>query len=175
MREKIYNRATGDSIEFLETAEESQGAMSHFIMTLAPHNAWAKSPRHFHPYQTETFKVLEGELHLTAGDHKYVLKPGDDKIVVTPFMLHSFWNATDEPVRFEAEIYPPRKIEKGIRTTYALSQEGKVTKRNIPRNVFVTLILMEEFDSYLSFLPWKFQRILFRLGAGLARLMGYRT
>ena len=173
MNEIITNQATGDQIEFLQTDAETAGRMSKFIMTLAPKSSWAKSPRHFHPYQTETFEVLSGELNLTVGNQHFVLKQGDGKKMVEQFVLHSFWNETNEAVKFVAEIYPPKNIEKGLRLTYDLSKKGKISKSNIPYNPFYTLILMDYFDSYFSFIPWKLQRFLFRQGANFARLFGY--
>ena len=174
MNEKIKNLATGDSIEFLETDEGTAGRMSKFIMTLAPKSSWAKKPRHFHPYQTETFQVIAGELNLTAGNQHYVLTADDDKVIVDKFVLHSFWNDRNEAVQFIAEIYPPKNIEKGLRLTYKLAQEGKISKSNIPYNPFYTLILMDYFDAYFAFLPWKLQQFLFRQGARFARLFGYK-
>ena len=173
MSDKITNFATGDQIEFLQTDEETNGRMSNFIMTLAPHSSWAKNPRHFHPYQTETFKVISGELNLRFGKNHKVLKPGDDKVLVEKFVLHSFWNETDEEVKFEAEIYPPKNIERGIRLTYRLSEKGKINKRNIPYNPFYTLILIKYFDSYFRIIPWKWQKFAFSLGAKFALMLGY--
>ena len=174
MNEKITNSATGDSLEFLQTDGGTNGRMSEFIMTLAPKSSWAKSPRHFHPYQTETFKVIAGELNLRVGDQHLVLGPNDEKVVVDKFVLHSFWNEQNEEVKFTAEIFPPKNIEKGIRLTYELSKEGKINKKNIPYNPFYTLILMKYFDSYFAYIPWKFQKFLFSLGANFARLFGYK-
>ena len=174
MSDIIKNRATGDRIEFLQTAEETEGRMSKFIMTLAPKSSWAKSPRHFHPYQTESFEVTAGELNLRVGDKHFLLKSGDEKKIVDKFVLHSFWNNTNEEVKFIAEIYPPRNIEKGLRLTYKLSQEGKINKKNIPYNPFHTLILMEYFDSYFQFIPFGFQKAMFKLGARTARFFGYK-
>ena len=114
MNEIIYNRATGDRIEFIETDEGTSGRMSKFIMTLAPHSSWAKSPRHFHPFQTETFKVISGHLNLTVDDQTYKLTPESEKVTVQKFQLHSFWNSTSNEVRFIAEIFPPKNIEKGL-------------------------------------------------------------
>ena len=173
MNEKIHNIATGDSIEFIQTAEQTNGRISEFIMTLAPKSSWAKSPRHFHPFQTETFKVISGELNLTVADKHLVLKANSEKVIVDKFVLHSFWNDQNEEVKFLAEIYPPLNIEKGIRLTYELAKEGKVNKNNIPYNPFYTLILMNYFDSYFSFIPWKVQKYLFRQGANFAHLFGY--
>jgi quercetin dioxygenase-like cupin family protein len=174
MHEKITNLATRDRIEFIQTDEETNGQISKFIMTLAPKSSWAKKPRHFHPYQTETFQVISGELNLKVGDRHVILKADDDKVVVEKFTLHAFWNAKNEEVRFLAEIYPPRNIEKGIRLTYQLSQEGKINKNNIPYNPFYTLLLMNYFDAYFRFIPWKFQKALFALGANLAKMFGYK-
>ena len=170
----IHNHATGDSITFIQTDEGTNGRISEFIMTLAPRSKWAKWPRHFHPFQTETFKVIEGELNLTSGKEHHILSANDDKIVVEKFTLHSFWNDTDEEVKFQAEIYPPKNIERGLRLTYALSEKGKINKRNIPYNPFHTFILMEYFDAYFAYVPWKLQRFFFRMGAGLSRLFGYK-
>ncbi|MEM9544663.1 MAG: cupin domain-containing protein [Bacteroidota bacterium] len=174
MSDKIFNKATGDSIEFIQTDKETQGQMSHFIMTLAPGSNWAKWPRHFHPFQTETFRVISGELKLTVGKENYTLGPHDKKVIVNKFVLHSFWNEQEEPVVFEAEIYPPKNIEKGLRLSYKLSQEGKVNKKNIPFNLFYTLVLMSYFDSYFAFIPWRIQRFLFQQGAKFAKWFGYQ-
>lgn len=174
MNETIKNLATGDSIEFLQTEKETAGSMSKFIMTLAPNSSWAKSPRHFHPYQTETFEVIFGELNLNVGEKHLILKPTSEKVIVEKFMLHSFWNDTNEEVKFIAEIYPPKNIEKGLRLTYKLSEEGKINHKNIPYNPFYTLLLMSYFDSYFRFIPWKIQEFLFIRGANLARLFGYK-
>lgn len=173
VNEIIVNAATGDQIEFIQTAENSQGELSKFIMTLAPHSSWAKSPRHFHPFQTETFQVLSGELNLTVGKERSILRSTDAKVTVEKFTLHSFWNETSQPTIFIAEIFPPKNIEKGLRLTYNLSQKGKINKNNIPYNPFYTLLLMDYFDSYFAFFPWKIQRLFFRVGSRIAVVLGY--
>ncbi|EDP70733.1 Cupin 2, conserved barrel [Flavobacteriales bacterium ALC-1] len=172
--EIIRNKATGDSIEFIQTDEGTKGRVSEFIMTLSPNSSWAKSPKHFHPFQTETFKVISGELNLNVGKEHLILTPNHNKIIVDKFVLHSFWNDTNKEVKFIAEIYPPRDIEKGIRKTYELADKGKINKRNIPYNPFYSLILMKQFDSYFHYIPWKFQRLVFNFGARIALMFGYK-
>ena len=119
--------------------------------------------------------MLSGELNLTAGDKHYVLKPGDEKVVVEKFTMHSFWNEQDSPVCFRAEIFPPKNIEKGLRLSYALAQQGKISKNNLPYNPFYTLILMDYFDSYLWGIPWRIQRGIYRIGSKFANFMGYSS
>ena len=172
--EKIQNKATGDRIEFIQTAAQTNGRISEFIMTLAPNSSWAKSPKHFHPYQRETFKVIAGELNLNVGKNHLVLTPEDDKVIVDKFTLHSFWNTTNQEVKFIAEIIPPKQIEKGIRRTYQLAQQGKINKKNIPHNPFYTLVLMKDFDAYFAIIPWKIQKFIFSFGAKFAALFGYK-
>ena len=174
MNEIVKNWATGDTYEFLQTAEETGGRISEFILTLMPKSSWAKNPKHFHTHQTETFKVIAGELNLTVSDKHYILNPKSDKVIVEKFVYHSFWNATNEEVKFIAEIYPPRNIEKGFRLTSKLSKEGKISSRNIPYNPFYTMILMNGFDSYIGFIPWKVQKFIYQQGARLAKLFGYK-
>jgi mannose-6-phosphate isomerase-like protein (cupin superfamily) len=169
----IKNYATGDSIEFFKTAKETDGKVSEFILTLAPKSSWAKKPRHFHPHQIETFKVITGELNLTVGKKHLVLKPEDEKVIVDKFVLHSFWNELSTKTSFRAEIFNPKNIEKGLRLTYKLSQQGKISKKTIPYNPFYTFILMDYFDSYFRIIPWIFQRFLFKIGAFLSKTFGY--
>lgn len=76
-------------------------------MTLSPHSSWAKSPRHFNPFQTEPFKVIERELNVRVIDKYTVFTPNDEKVVVEKFVLYSFWNAKDEEMEFVAEVCPP--------------------------------------------------------------------
>lgn len=170
----IENKATGDQIQFIQTTEETNGELLEFVMILAPKSSWAKSPRHFHPYQIETFKVIAGELNLTANKEHYVLKPQDEEVVVNKFVLHSFWNELETETVFKAQIYTPKNIEKGLRLTYQLSQEGKINKNNLPHNPFHTLVLMDYFDSYFAFIPWKLQRLFYKLGSSFAKLFGYK-
>lgn len=70
-----------------------------------------------------------GELNLRVGNKHLILTPEEDKVVVDKFVLHSFWNDKNEEVKFIAEIYAPKNIEKGIRLPYQLSQEGKINKK----------------------------------------------
>ena len=173
MAETIHNRGTGDNMTFLQTASETNGRMTEFIITLSPRSSWAKWPKHYHSHQTETFKVLSGELNLCVGKDHFILKSGDEKKVVPPFTYHRFWNDTDAEVELQAEIFPPRNIEKALRMTYKLSEQGKINSKNLPKNPMYTLLLMGYFDSYIPIIPWKIQRFIFKMGSSLARSFGF--
>ncbi len=105
--------------------------MPNFVMTLVSKSSWAKKPRYFHPFRTETFKVISGELNLIVREQYHILKPGDKTVVVDKFVLHSFWNEKDGETKCIAKIYPFKNMEKGLRLTYKFSQDGKINKKNI--------------------------------------------
>ena len=81
-------------------------------LAIVEHTLEAKSigaPMHKHTYENETTYVLEGELSViqdgevqTAGPGKYIVKPLG--------IFHTFWNATDQRIRF-IEIITPGNFE----------------------------------------------------------------
>lgn len=174
MSDTLFNPVTGDTLRFLKTAEETNGQVSEFILTLAPGSDWAKSPKHFHPHQSESFKVLSGELHLFEGKKLHILTPESEKVIIDKGVLHAFWNPMNSETVLHAEIYPPVDIEKGLRYNYYLAQKGKVYKNNIPRNLFHSFILMNYVDSYFKGIPWKLQKKVWILGAKIAKVLGYK-
>jgi quercetin dioxygenase-like cupin family protein len=174
MNEILKNPITGDQMEFIRTAKETNGELCEFILTMAPKSDWAKSPKHFHSHQTETFKVLSGELHLYENKKLHILTPDSEKVVIGKQVPHAFWNPLESETVLQAEIYPVKEIEKGLRYTYELAQRGKLNKRNIPYNPFYSFILMSYVDSYFVGIPWKFQKAIWLFGAKLSRLLGYK-
>ena len=71
----IHNPITGESIRFVETAADSDG--EHVVIdVLVEPNGFVATP-HTHPYQTEAFEVLEGELTFKADGKKIVAAAGE--------------------------------------------------------------------------------------------------
>lgn len=63
------------------------------------------APPHCHQQEDETSLVLSGELTVLVGDETLTVEPGG--LVVKPRgEFHTFWNDTDEPVRFYEIISP---------------------------------------------------------------------
>ncbi|PSR51862.1 hypothetical protein AHMF7605_28525 [Adhaeribacter arboris] len=61
MRRIIVNPCLKESIIFVQTAAETNGAVTELIITLQPGGG---NPLHYHTSYTETFTALEGELGL---------------------------------------------------------------------------------------------------------------
>lgn len=83
------------------------------------------APPHKHTREDEISFVVEGELTveqdgqtITAGPGAYVIKPRQ--------IMHTFWNAGTEPVRF-VEIIAPGDLEPYFDELDALFKSGQVT------------------------------------------------
>ncbi|WP_348595463.1 cupin domain-containing protein, partial [Enterobacter asburiae] len=64
----------------------------------------AGPPPHLHKELDEIMRVVEGRVHVLVGDTVTELKAGDWH--VRPHgLVHTFWNAGDEPTLF-IDIYP---------------------------------------------------------------------
>jgi len=86
-----------DIITFKVTAEESAGTLTFLEYDARPHSPGVKP--HWHGGHEELFYVLEGTLRMRLGDQVIDAEPGAC-VFVPRNVVHAFWNATDEPVKF---------------------------------------------------------------------------
>src|SRR3954451_21817897 len=96
----IYNSITGESIRFVETAADTDGERV-VIDVLVESNGFVASA-HMHPFQTEVFELIEGELKFKIG-RETITAGSVTAITVEPATAHLFWNATDSTIRFRCE------------------------------------------------------------------------
>lgn len=83
--------------------DSSNGTVSVLERTLEP--GLLGAPPHRHQNEEETSLVFSGELTVLVGDETMTVEPGG--LVVKPRgEFHTFWNDTDEPVRFFEIISP---------------------------------------------------------------------
>ena len=166
----IENPVTGERYTFLATAEETNGELLNVKAEIPAGTPGV--PLHYHLTYTEEFEVLEGRLDLRVGEDQLVLGSGESAMVplVTP---HRFWNSSNEPAAFEAEIRPARKMEQSLRAMVGLARAGKTNERGVPKNVFELALLYELSESYIGGMPLFLQRGVFGALAQLARWRGY--
>jgi quercetin dioxygenase-like cupin family protein len=129
----LHNPATGELMRFVKAAADTNGEYVIVDVIVEPNGSVAAA--HLHPYQTETFEVLEGEVTFKVGRKKVVAK-GGQKLVVEPGTAHKFWNSGDTDARFRCEIRPALQFEQLIETMFSLAQDGKTNKKGIPRTRF---------------------------------------
>jgi quercetin dioxygenase-like cupin family protein len=84
-------------------SEASGGSLAVVEHTLAP--GLLGAPPHRHEREDETSYVLEGELSARIGNETVTVSPGD--LIFKPRgVVHAFWNAGSQPVRFLEVITP---------------------------------------------------------------------
>ena len=167
----LVNEVTGETIEFVETSAETRGEYTLIEVEVAPGGGVPMA--HVHPYQSETFEVIAGELSMKAGRDTVVAQAGD-VVTVAPGQVHKFWNATAYPARFRCTVAPSRDFERFIETMFALAADGKLNRRGMPSPLRLAAIANGAFDdSRAPYIPAWLQKAGLASGALVAKAFGY--
>jgi quercetin dioxygenase-like cupin family protein len=168
----LQNPVTGEVIRFVKAAADTGGEYVLVEVVVRPDGAVAAA--HVHPYQTETFEILEGEVTFRAGKETIVAKAGDT-LRVDPGTPHKFWNAGETDARFRTEIRPALQFESLIETMFGLANDGKTNRKGMPNPLRLAVIANAHFDVVrLPFPPAWLQKVGLAMGAPLGRMLGYR-
>jgi quercetin dioxygenase-like cupin family protein len=169
----LHNPVTGETIRFVEAAADTDGEYTLIDVVVEPNGFVAAA--HVHPFQTETFQVVDGELSMKRGRETVVVTAGETAVVERG-TAHTFWNAGDTSVRFRCEVRPALGFERLIETMFALAADGTTNRKGMPNPVRLAVIADAHFDDVrLPFPPAWVQRVGLALGAPLGRLLGYRA
>src|SRR5262245_62107993 len=167
----LTNPVTGEIIRFVETAADTGGEYVLVEVVVQPDGFVAAA--HVHPFQTEVFEILEGEVTFKAGKETIVAKAGDT-VRVDPGTPHKFWNAGETDARFRTEVRPALQFESLIETMFALANDGKTNRKGMPNPLRLAVIANAHFDTVrLPFPPAALQKMGLVLGAPFGRLLGY--
>jgi mannose-6-phosphate isomerase-like protein (cupin superfamily) len=168
----IENPVTGEVLIFHKTSRDTGGEYVLVETVLRPGATVAAA--HSHPYQSESFRVVEGRVGMKVGREKVELSPGE-AITVLPRTAHKFWNAGEGQARFTCEIRPAGAFEQLIETMFSLAADGKTSKKGMPSPLRLAVIARHHFDDVrLPLIPHVLQRAALALGAPLGRAFGYR-
>jgi quercetin dioxygenase-like cupin family protein len=167
----IENPITGERVRFLKTSAETGGELVLIDTTVAPNGFVAAE--HVHPYQSERFEVLTGEVEFRLEGEIIVARAGD-VVTVEPGAAHQFRNLREGEVRFLTEVRPALSFEAFLETMFGLAADGKTNARGMPNPFRLAVIMDEHFDLVrLPSPPVWMQRTGLALGAPLGRLLGY--
>jgi quercetin dioxygenase-like cupin family protein len=168
----IENPVTGELLIFRKTSRDTGGELVLVETILRPGATVAAA--HSHPYQSESFQVLEGRVGFKVGREKVELGSGEG-VTVLPRTAHKFWNAGEGTARFTCEIRPAGAFEQLIETMFGLAADGKTSKKGMPSPLRLAVIARHHFDDVrLPLIPHALQRAALALGAPLGKAFGYR-
>jgi quercetin dioxygenase-like cupin family protein len=172
LNQVIENKTIGDKVKFLVTGAESKGELLRAELWVKP--SGEGPPLHYHPVQTETFKIIKGEMNLTCDGKEMVLKAGES-FTVPPNTPHKFWNGSKAEAVAIVDLIPALKTEYFIETMYSLDVQGKTKKDGLPNMLQFSAILNECYgELFVVGPPIPAQKFMAKVIGGFAKLIGYR-
>ncbi len=171
----ISNPISGETIVFETTGFESPGAVLRAECIVKPGGRLAAPLMHVHPIQTETFWILEGQLHTIVNGVERVLKAGE-MVVIDPGVPHLWGNASQtEQLRFTFELSPGLAWATLFESIFAMARDG-LTKADGTPPILAMAAGLHQFKDhfYLDKPPVAVQKAMFALLAPIAKLAGYR-
>lgn len=169
----ISNPVTGQTIRFIQTAKDTNGAFLEMETTFGPHS---KEPvPHFHPVQDELFEVMEGSLSIRINGRVKVIRKGE-QLEVPAKTIHSMWNHTGDRTKLNWKVQPALDTENFFETAMGLAAEKKINKKGMP-SILQTALMVRKFSNEFRLAkPGKIiQKILFSSLTPIAKLAGYEA
>lgn len=144
---KIYNPIQKDTVTFLKTHADTNGACTLVDVELADGGGVGL---HYHKTYSETFECLEGAVQIRLGKSIHTLKKGE-KATADPNINHLFGNRSGAACKFRVELKPASKgFEQSLQIGYGLARDGQTDKKGFPKD---KLALAWLFDISESSLP----------------------
>jgi quercetin dioxygenase-like cupin family protein len=125
----LRNPRTGETITFLETARDTDGALFRMRYRMAPHAAIADE--HCHPYQEMTIKVLSGTLTCTIDGVDTDIVAGTEAVI--PAGVNHFQrNDTEHEVHAVEDYRPALQMQEFFEVLIGWANDGKTNEAGLP-------------------------------------------
>jgi mannose-6-phosphate isomerase-like protein (cupin superfamily) len=126
----FFNPATGEWIEYITVAGDSDGALVRFNWRSMPGGVITE---HVHPHQEERFIVLAGEARFTLDGQECMARAGE--IMVVPAgVRHSEGNPGPGEIMAVVELRPAQWTKEFHEAVAGLVADGRTTRRGAPKN-----------------------------------------
>ena len=177
------NPVTGQRTRVVTLPCENGGRQFAFEYVFRPRGGRHALPRHVHPTAAETFEIVSGHAAYEFGGITGTAGPGE-RVLMPANVPHCHpWSDSDEPlhVRHTANADPPdeRAMTASVQavvTIFGLANAGLVNAKGEPGMLQLILLAHDTIPAtYLANVPRPLQRMLFGVGAAIARARGLRT
>lgn len=126
----FFNPATGEWIEYITVAGDSDGTLVRFNWRSMPGGVMTE---HVHPHQEERFIVLVGEARFTLDGQECMARAGE--IMVVPAgVRHSEGNPGPGEIMAVVELRPAQRTKEFHEAVAGLVADGRTTRRGAPKN-----------------------------------------
>ncbi len=136
----ITNPVSGERITFRKTSADTDGEYIEIDVELTPDGA--VPGMHVHPGQEERFEILSGDVRFRKGLKKIDAKAGD-VVVVEPGKAHKFKNRGEQGAVMRVRVTPALEMERLFETAVGLAQDGRVTRKGMPKPLDLALFVSE--------------------------------
>jgi quercetin dioxygenase-like cupin family protein len=136
----IVNPVSGERITFRKTSADTGGEYLEFDVELTPDGA--VPGMHVHPNQEERFEILSGSVRFRKGVRKIDAEAGD-VVVVEPGRAHKFKNNGEQGAAMRVRVTPALEMERLLETAVELAQDGRVTKKGMPKPLDLAMFVSE--------------------------------
>ena len=168
----LINHLTGQDILFLQTAKDTDG--KYLEMETTYHSNSTEPPLHYHPFQSEDFTVLSGEVTVKLNSGKRILKQGDT-LHINPKESHAMWNASGNKAVVNWKVQPAMNTENLFETMNGLIKDRKTNGKGMPGILQISLTISKFSPVFRLTKPsYIVQKILFSIIKPVALLAGYR-
>jgi hypothetical protein len=93
-----------------------------------------------HPNQEERFEILSGNVRFRKGMRKIDAKAGD-VVVVEPGKAHKLKNDGETGAAMRVVVSPALEMERLFETTVELAENGRVTRKGMPKPLDLALFV----------------------------------
>lgn len=169
---EIYNSKTGQGFKFIQTRMDTNGSLLEMESLYS--SLSKEPPAHYHPYQTEDFIVLEGELTVRINGKLKTLKK-DEALHIEPNVVHAMWNASERKTIVNWKVRPALNTEYLLETTVALAVNNKTNETGRPAILQIAVTMLAFSDTFRLAKPFfALQKVIFLLLTPFSYLFGYR-
>lgn len=169
----ITNQKTGQTFRFIKTAKDTGGALLEIESGFRAHSM--EPPPHFHPYQSEDFIILEGELTVKMDGEIRTFKKGET-FYIPANKIHSMWNRSSQQTIVNWQTKPAMQSEQLFETIVGLANDGQTDATGKPALLQAALTIPAFHNEFrLVNPPMLVQKIVFSILKPFALLSGKRA
>jgi mannose-6-phosphate isomerase-like protein (cupin superfamily) len=168
----IPNPRTGEYIEFIETAAETNGDYTCIKIKITA--GGFKPVLHMHTTTDETFEVINGRLSYVQDGETKTIGAGE-KITLPRKKFHTHYNGGEEDLVLYQTFTPSLDVDLFLENLFGLDAEGKVQGG---KPAFLQLMVWGkkyQCKAYVASVPLGIQKVLTSILSPVGRLFGYKA